>query len=317
MPHAIEWSLATPKTSAFLPSSNPIRHLRSDTLPPIMTDLRRAMTGVRAMLLDLDGVIVLAGEAVPGAADAVAALDRRGMPYRIVTNTSAVSRETLSRWSTRLGAPIPASRFESALSASAAWTARHFPGAPLYVLASEDARREFAGQRLMSHDEAAARGATAAAVVIGDSPEEATYDNLNRAFRLVLAGAVLVGMHRNAWWLTPEGPTLDSGAFVAGLEFASGRTARVIGKPSPAFFSQAVADLRGEAGRGLARADIAMIGDDVRSDVRAAQRAGLRGIFVLSGKHGRADVEVAAAERGGRRPDAIAASLAEVVAALD
>jgi ribonucleotide monophosphatase NagD (HAD superfamily) len=60
-----------------------------------------------------------------------------------------------------------------------------------------------------------------------------------------------------------------------------------------------------------------MIGDDVRTDIRAAQRAGLRGIFVLSGKHGRADVEVAAAERGGRRPDAIAASLAEVVAALD
>jgi ribonucleotide monophosphatase NagD (HAD superfamily) len=51
--------------------------------------------------------------------------------------------------------------------------------------------------------------------------------------------------------------------------------------------------------------------------VRAAQRAGLRGILVLSGKHGEADVEAAARERGGRRPDAIASSLAEVVAALD
>ena len=78
----------------------------------------------------------------------------------------------------------------------------------------------------------------------------------------------------------------------------------------------AIADLRREVGRDLARADIAMVGDDVRSDVRAAQRAGLRGIFVLSGKHGMADIEIAAKERGGRRPDAVAHDLAAVVAAL-
>ncbi len=177
--------------------------------------------------------------------------------------------------------------------------------------------REFAGQRLLSHEEARAAGAAAAAVIVGDSPEEATYDNLNVAFRLVRAGARLVGMHRNPWWLTPDGPTLDSGAYVVGLEFAAGTRATIIGKPSPAFFSAGVADLRREAGRDLARGDIAMVGDDVRTDIRAAQRAGLRGIFVLSGKHGPADVEAAAAERGGRRPHAVAPSLADVVAALD
>jgi HAD superfamily hydrolase (TIGR01458 family) len=282
--------------------------------PP--TDLGAALAGVRALLLDLDGVIVLAGQAIPGATDAIAELERRRMPYRIVTNTSAVSRETLARWSAKLGAPIPASRFESALSASAAWTARHFRDQPLYVLASDDARTEFAGQRLLTHAEAGKRGATAAAVVIGDSPEDATYDNLNRAFRLILDGAVLIGMHRNTWWLTPDGPTLDSGAFVTGLEFATDRPATIVGKPSAAFFSQGVRDLRREAGRDLARRDIAMVGDDVRTDIRAAQRTGLRGILVLSGKHGEADIEVAANERGGRRPDAVAPDLAAVVRAL-
>lgn len=285
--------------------------------PARSTDLRAALAGLRAFLLDLDGVIVLAGAIIPGAAVAVAALERRRIPYRIVTNTSAVSRTTLSRWSAKLGAPIPPERFESALSASAAWTARTFPDQQLYVLASDDAKTEFAGQRLMTHEEAGANGATAAAVVIGDSPEEATFDNLNRAFRLIRGGATLVGMHRNAWWLTPEGPTLDSGSFVVALEFAAETRAKVIGKPSPAFYAQAVRDLRKEAGRDLARRDIAMVGDDVRTDVRAAQRSGLRGILVLSGKHGEADVESAARERGGRRPDAIAPDLAAVVAALD
>ena len=281
------------------------------------TDLRAAMRGVRAFLLDLDGVIVTAGTAVPGAADAIAEIERRSVPYRIVTNTSAVSRTTLSRWSAKLGAPIPPERFESALTASAAWTARTFPGQPLYVLASDDAKSEFSGQHLLTHEEAGAPGATVAAVVIGDSPEEATFDNLNRAFRLVRGGARLVGMHRNPWWLTPEGPTLDSGSFVVGLEFAAETRATIVGKPTPAFFTQAVRDLRKECGGVLVRAEIAMVGDDVRTDVRASQRAGLRGILVLSGKHGPADVEVAASERGGRRPDAVAQDLAEVVSALD
>ena len=278
--------------------------------------LRKALDGVRALLLDLDGVIVVAGEPVPGAPEAIATLESRGFPYRIVTNTSAVSRATLARWSAKIGAPIPASRFQSALSASAAWTGRTFPDAPLYVLASEDAQTEFAGQRLLTHEEAGVRGASAAAVIIGDSPEEVTFDNMNRAFRLVRNGAVLVGMHQNPWWLTPDGPTLDSGAFVAGLEFATETRARIIGKPHPEFFSVAIADLRREVGRDLARADIAMVGDDVRSDIRAAQRSGLRGIFVLSGKHAMKDVGIAAKERGGRQPDAVAPDLAAVVSAL-
>jgi HAD superfamily hydrolase (TIGR01458 family) len=285
------------------------------------TDLRTALRDVRALLLDLDGVIVVAGDPVAGSGDAIRALQARGTPYRIVTNTSAVSRATLSRWAARLGVEIPADRFQSALSASASWARRTLPDGPLYVLASDDAKQEFAGQRLLSHDEAGARGAIAAAVIVGDSPEEATFDNLNRAFRLIRGGATLVGMHQNPWWLTPDGPTLDSGAYVAGLEFAAETKARIVGKPSPAFFTEAIRDLQREVSAGggprLARADIAMVGDDVRTDIRASQRAGLRGIFVRTGKHDLADVETAATERGGRRPDAIAASLAAVVAALD
>jgi HAD superfamily hydrolase (TIGR01458 family) len=276
---------------------------------------------VRALLLDLDGVIVAAGDAVPGSVDAVARLERRGTAYRIVTNTSLVSRATLSRFAAEIGNEIPPERFQSALSASAAFTARAFAGESLFVIASADARSEFEGQNLLSTRQAAAPGARAAAVVVGDSPDALTYTNLNLAFRLIRNGARLIGMHRNPWWLTPDGPTLDSGAYVAGLEFAAGVRAQIIGKPAPAFFSLAVEALRAEAaarGDRLRRAEIAMVGDDIRTDVLAAQRAGLRGVFVLTGKHG---LEALAAShghgRGGQEPHAVAPSLGDVVAALD
>ena len=275
-----------------------------------------ALLGVRGFLLDLDGVVILAGHPIDGAAEAITTLDRRGIPYRIVTNSSLLSRRMMSAWGARHGLNLPPERILSALSLSAAYTRRQHPGARLFVLASEDARSEFKGQDLLTDEEAGRPGASAAAVVVGDSPESATYDNLNHAFRLVRGGAELIGMHRNPWWLTPEGPTLDSGAFVTGLEFATGRRATVIGKPSPAFFREAAAELL--AGLpGASRRDLAMVGDDVFSDVLAAQRLGLRGIFVRTGKHGDQELAAAAARRrGGGRPTAVADSLAAVATAL-
>lgn len=277
------------------------------------------LAGVRGLLLDLDGVIVLAGKAVPGAGEALGALAARGMPFRIVTNTSLVSRATLSAWSAQLGAPIPADRFQSALSVAASDTGSRFSGQPLYVLASEDAKREFDGQRLLTDEEAGAADARVAAVVVGDSPESATWDNLNRAFRLIRNGAELIGMHKNRWWITPDGPTLDSGAFVAGLEFAAGVRATIVGKPARAFFATAARDLGREiARRGggrVRRREIVMVGDDLDTDVRAGQRAGLRGVFVLSGKHGRDDL-ASAIRAGTPPPDLVADSLAAVVAML-
>ena len=281
----------------------------------------RGVTGVRGLLLDLDGVVVLKGAALPGAAAAIGELNRRGISYRIVTNTSYVSRASLARFGASIGIDVGADRIMSALSVSAADTARRFPGQPLFVLAAPDAQREFAGQRLLTLDEASKAGATAAAVVVGDSPESITFDNLNIAFRLIRGGAELIGMHRNRWWLTADGPTVDSGALVAGLEYAAEVRARIIGKPARSFFIEAAAAVAGElATRGerrVVRAELAMVGDDIRTDVQAAQRIGLRGVFVLSGKQDASDLEAATAVRRSRSPDLVAGSLREVVAALD
>ena len=117
-------------------------------------------------------------------------------------------------------------------------------------------------------------------------------------------------MHKNRWWTAPAGVMLDSGAYVAALEFGAERRALVTGKPSRAFFGEGVRQL------GVEAAEVAMVGDDLWNDVLGAQKAGLRGVFVRSGKHGDAELGRIAAERGGWAPDAVALSIVEVVAAL-
>ena len=283
------------------------------------SDLAGLLAGIRGLLLDLDGVLILKERAIPGAIDAMATLERIGMPFFVVTNTSLVSRDTLSEIGERLGFRTPPDRFHSALSATAALCAERYAGRPLFVIASADARTEFAGQALITPDDVDG-GAGVAAVVLGDSPEELSRDNLDRAFRLVRSGAKLIGMHRNAWWLTPRGPTLDSGAFLAGLEYATGVRAEIVGKPAASFFRTAArrlaAEIAGQGGRRPRLRELAMVGDDAVSDIGGGRRAGLTTVFVRSGKHGDEDLDAARRGRPPVVPDAITPSIREIAEAL-
>ena len=116
--------------------------------------LRAALRGVRGLVLDADGVLVLQGRPLPGSMEAVATLVDRGIPFRVVTNFSSLHRETLAGWFGRGGLTIDPERIITATSATAAHTAAHHRGRPLFVLAADDARREFEGQHLMTADEA-------------------------------------------------------------------------------------------------------------------------------------------------------------------
>ena len=322
-----------------------------DPIPTLPAQLRERLAGTRGLLLDLDGVLILRGEAIPAAVDAMERLARSAIPYRILTNASLESRRTLSMRAEILGFRIAPDHIVSALSATAAHTRRAFGGRPIYVLAAPDARREFTGQWLVSHAEADRPGMAVDAVVVGDSPEELTYANVNRAFRFLRDGAALIAVHRNPWWATAAGPTIDAGLYVVGLEYASGTTATVLGKPSPAFFAEAASQVAAEAAAAMdpsadgsraapdpadpapdpaaaapapapdPTAGLVMVGDDLVTDIAGGLRAGLRAVLVLTGRSSLEDVERAArgeppASGASIVPTAVAPSIAAVVDAL-
>lgn len=283
-------------------------------------ELRQALAGVRAFVLDADGVLMYRNAPIPGAPEAVAELRRRGIPYRVVTNFSSAHRSSLAAaFRKATGLAVDGAEIITAASAAAAYTARTHPGAPILVLAAPDARREWDGQRVVTPDGAEAAGEPVAAVVVGDAGDDLSYRNLDIAYRFLHRGADFVAMHRNLWWMTPRGHTLDSGAFIVALEAALKRRAVICGKPSPVVFRQAVAELRaelagrpgGSGGPRLSTAEVAMVGDDPRADIAAARRVGLRGFLVLTGK-----VRADDAEARRVRADLVAGSLADIVAGL-
>ena len=117
-------------------------------------------------------------------------------------------------------------------------------------------------------------------MLLGDLGEQWSYALLQEAFEYLMSGAALIALSRDRYWLRDGKLALDAGPFVAGLEFAVGREALVAGKPSAAFYTAALRSMDLDAGK-----SVAMVGDDLWSDVQGAQRAGLSGWLVRTGKY--------------------------------
>lgn len=223
------------------------------------------------IVLDLDGVLLAAGSPIPGAVDAVRALQTAGHACAVLTNMTSAPPRDISARLAEAGIDLAAERIVTAAVATADALRASYPGARILLVAERGSEREFSGFRLVE-------AAPADLVVVGGPDESWTLTLLDRALRALQGGARLIAMQGNAWWLAADGARLDSGAYVRALAYASGTRPRVIGKPASAIFHAACRAL------GLPPGACLMVGDDLRSDVLAAERAGLRGVLVRTGK---------------------------------
>jgi HAD superfamily hydrolase (TIGR01458 family) len=226
-----------------------------------------------AILLDIDGVLHVSGEPIPGAPEAVRKLREAGHGLRFVTNNTTRPRARLAAELRELGIELE----EEELATTPLAAARLLRGMRVQPLVMGAIREDLA-----PHLELVEEDAEVVLVGGADETDETaqvfSYANLSRAFAALRGGARLVSLHKNRWWQTARGPLLDSGAFVAGLEYAAGVEAEVVGKPTAAYFEAALAELDAAPGEAI------MVGDDVEADVGGAKRVGLRGILVRTGK---------------------------------
>jgi HAD superfamily hydrolase (TIGR01458 family) len=245
------------------------------------------------ILLDVDGVLHVSGAPIPGAAEAVAQLRENGHRLRFVTNNTTHSRRRLAEQIRGFGIELD----DAELQTTAFAAAHALAGKRVLALTMPDIVDDLEGVELV--------GEGADAVLIGGADETFetnqvfSYMNLARAFHELQAGAELYCLHKNRWWQTARGPLLDSGAFVAGLEYAVDTEATVLGKPSPTYFLAALDALDSDP-------ELAwMVGDDIEADVAGAAACGLRTVLVRTGKF-RPDVVEAARVQ----PDGIVTSIA-------
>ena len=233
------------------------------------------MTAPRAIVLDMEGVLHVDWQPIEGSAAAVARLRGAGIELGVLTNTTGRSREEIARRLAGMGIEIRAGRIVTAASAAAEHLRTVHPGARVYALVEGSATGDLDGLELVDDPE------SADVVLLGGPDASWTYPRLNRVFRALLDGRPLVAMQRNRWWPTAEGPALDTGMFVRGLEYAAGVEATVVGKPSQAIYHAACELL------GAAPGEAMMVGDDPDSDLAPAAAIGMRTCLVRTGKGSR------------------------------
>lgn len=223
---------------------------------------------INGVLLDLAGVIYDGERAVPGAAEAVARLRMSGLPIRFVSNTTRSNKQMVLDRLVRLGIPAASDELFAPAEAACRWLREH-DRAP-HLLVHPDLVSDFEGFS----------GNKPKAVVVGDAGNAFDYQTLNAAFRELLAGAELLALAPNRTFKDADGKlSLDAGAFVAALEFASRRKSIVLGKPARDFFRSALATIP------CPEAEAVMVGDDAETDVAGALRAGVsQALLVRTGK---------------------------------
>ncbi len=230
------------------------------------------MNKVKAVFLDISGVLYDGNEVIPGAIMAVESLRKRGLLLRFVTNTATQSQHQIQQKLTDMGFAVELDEIYTAPIAARDYLVQ--AGLSPFSLVHPSIAPMF-GE--METDQPSA-------VLIGDARDKFDYEHLNRAFQLCRKGAPLIAIAKNRYFKEGGQLQLDSGAFVQAIEWASGVEALVMGKPAKAFFDQVVAST------GFAAKDCVMVGDDVESDVAGAVKAGLQGVLVQTGKFTQSDL---------------------------
>ena len=251
-----------------------------------------------AVLLDIDGVLVESWEPIDGAVGAVAALREDGYGVRFLTNTTSRTRAAIADALRDAGIDVGDDEIATATSATASHLRHEHPGRRVLLL--DDGPTDDLGEvDLVDIDD------DPEVIVLGGAGPTFTWEAVSTLAAHVAEGVPFVAMHGSAVWHTADGLRLDTGAFAAAVEAATGIAPSVVGKPAPVMFTDALAEL------GAAPHTTAMVGDDITSDVLGAQAAGLTGVLVRTGKF---RPELLAAADGD--PDHVVDSIVDVPALL-
>ena len=222
------------------------------------------------VLFDLDGVIFQGNSLISGSKEILSALTGARIPYRFITNTTRMTKNNLVKMLGDMGLAVdPNDVFSAPCAAAEYCELKGYNKISLFV-PDQKMQDDFSAFQLVENDPDA--------VVVGDMGALFTFELLNKIFRIIIDGAELVAMHKNRYWTHADGLALDLGAFISALEYASNKSAAVMGKPNANLFKLAVRSWN------VSKSSIYVVGDDLDGDILGAQNAGMKSILVKTGK---------------------------------
>jgi len=222
---------------------------------------------MKPLLIDLDGVLKIGDSPALDVNLFLHFIQQNKIPACILSNSTLRTGDLVKEF-------FSSHNIELSIPAMTAFDATHS-----FVKKNYKKVQVYCRDYLIHHFEGMIDNENPEAIVIGDIEDKWDYQIVNDIFKKVFSGADLVAMHKNKYW-NPAGELLiDAGAFLTGIEFASGKEAILIGKPSPHYFKAALESIDAKIENGFF-----MIGDDIENDIKAAQDIGGKGILIYTGK---------------------------------
>ena len=227
---------------------------------------------IRVFFFDLDGVLSV-GKENPrylGGREVIRKIKAEGKKAFVLTNDSTHTRSEIQENLAGMGFDFNADEILTSSYLTAMYLHERFGRTSFFLVGEEGLRREM---EAAGHQQASEQPN---AVVVGFD-RQLTYAKLDHAMRVLREGAMLVGSYGGAVYMSDHGPALSAGPIIKALEYASGKRAVMIGKPSPRMFKLALRRAGEKPNRAV------MVGDQLETDLLGAHRAGVHTILVLTG----------------------------------
>lgn len=255
---------------------------------------------LKAVILDIDGVILLGKTQISGAADAIGKLRKMSMKVFFLSNNASRSRKSLAQKLTDAGVPACEGECYPASYGVANYLAEKYPGLSVYSISTGGMEKELerAGLKI-SKDEKAD-------IVAVGFDTHITYGKLATAFRALMNGAIFVASNEDKTFPVEDGLKPGTGAIVGALRFSTDKKPIVVGKPNTYMLKMIMRE------HGLKKDEVVMVGDRFDMDIAMAKKAGIKSVLVLSGVANREDVK----KNGKLKPDLVLKCLADLPAKI-
>ncbi len=235
------------------------------------------ITGVKGLLIDLEGVLYSDNNLIPGSIEVIKELKKNSLKLRFLTNTTTAPRKIIFNKLYDFGFDIEEKEIFTPIIATKNYL-RDNRVKRIALITNIEIIEEFNDYEITQKNPEA--------VIMGDIYKNFKWDILDRIFKLVyLQNSALIALHQNKYSMRDGEVSLDLGPFVKAIEYSSGKKSILMGKPEKNFFDLAVKDLN------INNENILMIGDDISSDIEGSINANLKAIQVKTGKFQEKDLK--------------------------